>query len=503
MPIALVLDTSVLRQEGLASRNAHLLSRLASSDEVDLYVPEIAAREFKSQRVLEVLSQVEKIQGAIGEMSRQVDAKGQTQGELAAIKARILELGTMAVKEVEADFSMWMKSSSANLIAFDPAVMGGVLDDYFLGVGAFRKPKERDDIPDAIISAGVRALLGRYERVHIALKDGVLKRHLRAEPKYTLVDALSEFFTLQHVATVIAALDAVRTAIDAKQIAVSIDLDPTATRVMGDPDRLQQVVWNLLVNAAKFTPKDGTVRVSLRRIGTSIELKVADSGEGIAPDFLPHVFERFQQAEGSASRRHGGLGLGLALVRYLVEAHGGVVRADSAGTGHGATFTVILPVQAVFAESIVTAPAMRTSAREFAPKPTRLAGVSVLVVDDEMDARDLVATTLRANGAEVTPASSAAEALELVGARAFMVMVSDIGMPYTDGYELIGRVRTTVGVRGRQLPAVALTAYAREEDRRRALDAGYNAYVAKPANPDELVEIVASVVNTALKLADT
>ncbi len=208
------------------------------------------------------------------------------------------------------------------------------------------------------------------------------------------------------------------------------------------------------------------------------------------PEFLPHVFERFRQAEGSTTRRHGGLGLGLALVRYLVEAHGGTVHAASDGPGHGSAFTVRLPVQAVASGSADSAPPRPADDRSAAARPVDLGGISVLVVDDEADARDLVATVLRARGAEVIAASRAAEALALIGTRPFTVLVSDIGMPASDGYELIARIRTVVGARGLHLPAVALTAYSREEDRRRALDAGFQAYVAKPVEPDALVDIV-------------
>ncbi|MEO7157210.1 MAG: ATP-binding protein, partial [Vicinamibacterales bacterium] len=307
-----------------------------------------------------------------------------------------------------------------------------------------------------------------------------------------------EMRSLDMTAVVSAAIDAVRAAAEAKGIVISVHLDPNAAHVVGDPDRLQQIVWNLVVNAVKFTPKDGGVDVSLRRVDTSIELRVADTGEGIAADFLPHAFERFRQAEGSTTRRHGGLGLGLALVRHLVEAHGGTVSADSVGVGHGATFTVTLPVQAVLTETIEVEQPAPASSRQFVPKPASLIGVTVLVVDDEEDARDLVGTALRAKGAEVTLAANAADALALVGSRAFMALVSDIGMPHTDGYELIRRIRATTGARGVRLPAVALTAYSREQDRRRALDSGFDAYVAKPVDPEELVQRVASVVSAAV-----
>ena len=192
------------------------------------------------------------------------------------------------------------------------------------------------------------------------------------------------------------ALEAVRPAADAKRIRLAVEIDPSADKVTGDPDRLQQVIWNLISNAIKFTPKDGTVHVSLRRVGTDVELVVRDSGEGIAPEFLPYVFDRFRQAQAGTTRRHGGLGLGLALVRNLVEAHGGTVRADSAGANLGSRFTVILPVQAVFPER----PSLSriTPAPSMTPADSTLTGVTVLVVDDDEDARDLVSTVMLETG---------------------------------------------------------------------------------------------------------
>ncbi|MEO8359606.1 MAG: ATP-binding protein [Vicinamibacteria bacterium] len=292
-----------------------------------------------------------------------------------------------------------------------------------------------------------------------------------------------------------AALDSVQASVDAKRIALAVEVDAEAARVIGDPERLQQVIWNLVNNAVKFTPKDGAVTVALKRAGTDIELRVSDNGQGIEAEFLPHVFERFRQAEESTTRRYGGLGLGLALVRHLVEAHGGTVRAESGGAGQGATFTVTLPVQAVYAATPAAVSPDHESTRTFVPRPTGLSGVTVLVVDDEADARDLVATALRGKGADVTTAASAAEALDLMVQRSFTVMVSDVGMPDTDGYELIRRVRK-LGTDRAAVQAVALTAYSREEDRRRALEAGFQTYLSKPVDPDELVKVVASLAMT-------
>jgi signal transduction histidine kinase/CheY-like chemotaxis protein len=293
---------------------------------------------------------------------------------------------------------------------------------------------------------------------------------------------------------VYAALDAVRPAAEAKRIALSVAVAPEAARVVGDPERLQQVVWNLANNAIKFTDKGGTVAVGLSRVGTDIELQVRDTGQGIDAAFLPHVFERFRQAEGGTTRRYGGLGLGLALVRHLVEAHGGTVAAASDGPGRGAVFTVRLPVQAVLAEPPEASVPQPAFERPQAAAAASLVGVTVLVVDDEADAQELVATALRAQGARVTTAGSAAEALARIEENAFMAMVSDIGMAGSDGYELISRVRTATGARGVHLPALALTAYSREEDRRHAFAAGFQSYASKPVDPADLVRLVAGLV---------
>ena len=309
-----------------------------------------------------------------------------------------------------------------------------------------------------------------------------------------------EIRPLDLTALVHAAVDAVRLEADAKGITLQLELDPAAARVVGDPDRLQQVIWNLASNAVKFTPKGGRIDVRLARVGTSIELSVSDSGQGISAEFLPHVFERFRQAEGSTTRRHGGLGLGLALVHHLVEAHGGGVRAESAGAQRGARFIVTLPVQAVYAESPEGPRAIPT------PGPTARAGllngVSVLVVDDEADARELVATVLLTAGADVVVAKSALDALDIVQRGGAMVMISDIGMPVIDGYELMRRIRALPGARNR-LPAAALTAYSREQDRRLAMEAGFQAHVSKPIEPAELVRVVLNLVDfDVLNLVD-
>jgi CheY-like chemotaxis protein len=259
---------------------------------------------------------------------------------------------------------------------------------------------------------------------------------------------------------------------------------------------LQQVVWNLLSNAIKFTPRGGSVKVVLERVNAHLELSVTDTGKGIDPEFLPHVFERFRQADSSSTRRHGGLGLGLAIVKQLVEMHGGTVRASSSGVDQGATFVIQLPT-AVFqpAEATDDAEATRIGG-ELMPidrDSFNLSGINVLVVDDEPDARLLVSRLLGECEASVSVAGSTAEALNILKDARFDVLVCDIGMPGEDGYTLIRKVRALDVGHGGAVPAIALTAFARSKDRVRAMLAGYNVHVAKPVEPQELIATVATL----------
>jgi CheY-like chemotaxis protein len=263
---------------------------------------------------------------------------------------------------------------------------------------------------------------------------------------------------------------------------------------MGDPARLQQVAWNLLMNAVKFTPRGGRVELHVRRAQSLVEIVVSDTGEGIAPEILPHVFERFRQADSSSTRTHGGLGLGLALVKHLVELHGGTVVARSAGRGQGATFMVTLPVAIA---DIPAGPAQRAHpsapSMESLPGVSRLDGLRVLVADDDGEAVELAQTILAGAGAEVRTCTAAAEALELLRRWRPDVLVSDIEMPGEDGYSLIRKVRALGAEEGGDTPAVALTAYGRTQDRMRSLAAGFNMHVPKPVDPGELTTIIASV----------
>jgi len=294
-----------------------------------------------------------------------------------------------------------------------------------------------------------------------------------------------------------AAMDVMHPAADAKQIRLVLALDPGAGLVLGDADRLQQVVWNLLANAVKFTPVEGEITVRLERDGASVKITVGDTGEGIEPEFLPFVFDRFRQFESRPTRAHGGLGLGLAIVRHLVEAHGGTVSATSRGRGQGATFTVTLPLARHRKESSEVGRDRLAGAGEVpqsrAPLPDHLRDLRVLVVEDEPDARNLLSLMLMSYEAEVRDCASAADALRILDEWRPDVLVSDIGMPFEDGYELMRKVRAREMERGGLVPALALTAYARAEDAQRAIEAGYQAHVPKPVAPNELATVVASL----------
>ena len=303
-------------------------------------------------------------------------------------------------------------------------------------------------------------------------------------------------------------VDGVRPAADARNITLETTLDSVISPVLGDFERLQQIIWNLLTNAIKFTPKRGNVKVRLERLDAAsltsgqpalsaephVEITISDTGQGIAPQLLPHVFDRFRQSDSSSTRRHGGLGLGLSIVRQLVELHGGMVMAESPGEGEGSTFKVILPVTSAHEEPSKlekTRPVIAGNA-PIDQEPS-LAHLRVLVVDDEPDARDLVAAMLMGRGAAVVSVASAFEALDEMDRQRFDLLVSDIGMPEMDGYAMIKKIRKLPPERGGRIPAAALTAYAGVEDRRRVLSAGYQLHIPKPFEPAELTAALANL----------
>jgi PAS domain S-box-containing protein len=307
----------------------------------------------------------------------------------------------------------------------------------------------------------------------------IITGKLRLEPGLVQLDSV-----------IASALDAIRPTAETRGIEIKANIDPGASVVWGDPARLQQVMWNLLTNAVKFNAKGGSVEVRLQRVKSHIQIVVSDTGQGISQEFLPFVFERFRQADGTITRAHGGLGLGLAIVRHLVELHGGTIYAESGGVGLGAAFTVDIPVRAV--QDVERRPeqlsaSIAEAAIERSPK---LENVRVLIVDDEADARAVLKAIIEQCGAEVMAVAATAEALEALDSFKPDLLMSDIGIPGEDGYSLIRKVRALSPEQGGKIPAVALTAYAREEDRMHALLAGYQSHVAKPVNPAELIAVL-------------
>jgi signal transduction histidine kinase/ActR/RegA family two-component response regulator len=301
-----------------------------------------------------------------------------------------------------------------------------------------------------------------------------------------------------------AAVEALRPSAETKQIRLRLVIDPRSAMVLGDPDRLQQVVANLLSNAIKFTSSGGRVQVALESVNSHVELSVSDTGRGIDREASQHVFERFWQGDTGAERRHGGLGLGLSIVRDLVESHGGDVRAHSDGPGKGSVFTVKLPLM-VTIQKPTDVERRHPIASDEPPSGARarLDGIKVLVVDDEPDTNEMLQAVLTSRGAEVRVAASTRQALDILDRWRPALIVSDIGMPAEDGYVLIREVRQRTPARGGEIPAIALTGYARVEDRVRILTAGFQTHVAKPIDPMELIAVVASVVRSAWKSRGT
>jgi PAS domain S-box-containing protein len=309
--------------------------------------------------------------------------------------------------------------------------------------------------------------------------------------------------SMELIPVIESAINTVRPAADAKNIQVHLLVDTFVGSISGDPDRLQQIIWNLLTNAIKFTPQDGRVEVYLQGDRSHVEISVRDTGEGISAEFLPYVFDRFRQADNSITRPYAGLGLGLAIVRHLVELHGGTVRAESPGEGQGSTFIVKLPLlnsagvkkRTEEEESLCSSQSSALNPQESPPTlwESPLDGLQILVVDDEADARELLKSILEQYGAEAIAVPSAEEAIATIQQSKPDLLISDIGMPNEDGYSLIRRVRALETEQG-QIPSVALTAYVRVDDQKAALSAGFQSHVAKPIDPTELIAVVASLV---------
>jgi CheY-like chemotaxis protein/two-component sensor histidine kinase len=342
------------------------------------------------------------------------------------------------------------------------------------------------------LASGLEAI-ERQSRVQMQLVEDLLDVSRIIQDK---LDLKQGWFYMER--TIEEAQNSVRFAAEAKSVTVSSELDPAVGLMWGDAKRLQQVVWNLLTNAVKFTPSGGTVEVRLSAVGVTdssspnyVQITVSDTGKGISKEFLPYVFDRFRQADGSITRADSGLGLGLAIVRHLVELHGGTVTAESPGKDKGATFTVKLPLK----QRRSRQPPLRVEKKSDRMRPGILAGLKVLVVDDEPDNRDFLMVALEYFGASATAAATAAEAIDILQQSPPHILVSDIGMPAEDGYSLIRKVRSSASDKIKRLPAVALTAYASEEDRDRALAAGYDEHLTKPIDPALFATVLAKLTN--------
>jgi len=294
------------------------------------------------------------------------------------------------------------------------------------------------------------------------------------------------------VAVMDAALDAVRPAMEAKEIKIETIIDASLRMISGDANRLQQVIWNILSNAAKFTPNRGRVEISVSQTAAHVQIQVKDSGPGIEPAFLPYVFERFRQADGSITRTHGGLGLGLAIARHLVELHGGTIGVENRDDGQGAVFTIRLPLPSgeLRPEALAGAD---SAVKENQSEQASLEGLAILIVDDETDALDLITVELAQHGAKVTAVTNAEDALKALDQGNFDLLISDISMPKIDGYDLIRQIRKNEAGINQKIPAVALTAYARVQDRMQAIMAGYSTHIAKPVDANELLTVIASL----------
>ena len=352
-------------------------------------------------------------------------------------------------------------------------------------------------------------LLGRAGSVDVAKAAATIERNARAQAR--LIEELLDVsritsgslrLDIQPVSisaafeTVVSSL---KPAADARSITLRQVHGPDAGEILADANRLQQIVWNLLSNAIKFTPPGGHVTLAAERRAAEVRLTVSDDGVGISPDFLPHVFDRFRQADSSEARTHGGLGLGLAIVRQLVELHGGTVEAASDGAGRGATFMVRIPAQPAIADAALAAvEPVPVPATEPGALDADLSGTRILVVDDEADGREMLASMLESWGAQVRSAGSADEALAALGDERPDLLISDIGMPRVDGYELMGRIRAMTEPVGRDLPAIALTAFARSEDAAKAQQAGYGVHLPKPVDPSRLYSTIARVLGKAV-----
>lgn len=462
---------------------AHIIERLRKGERVEHFE---SVRVRKDGTSLEVSLTISPVRSSTGEIigaskiARDITEQKHAQRRLAAANAD-LEQALQKVEQAnrQLETAAQMKSEFVATLSHElrtplTAILGWV---HIL--------KSQTPIADELAEG--LAVIERNTRAQLQLIEDLLDMSRIEAGKVNL-----DIQSVDLSSVVEAAIETVRPAATAKRIRVTSAFSSLGGTVMADRNRLQQILWNLLTNAIKFTPKDGRIHVTTERVNSHAEIAVCDNGEGIAPEFLGHVFERFRQADGSTTRRHGGLGLGLSIVKHLTELHGGETRARSAGLGKGATFVVSLPLVAAHEHATQHAASERNAVLDAEIDVNDLRGIKILSIDDDTDSATIIRRILEAQHGEVRTAESMEEGLRLVSEFVPDVILSDIGMPGHDGYEFIKRLRARPGI---FIPAVALTALARSEDRTRALRAGFQMHVAKPVDPAELVATVFSLAS--------
>ena len=452
----------------------HIMARLQQGERVDHFE---TMRQHKDGRLIDVsltISPIRNEEGVIvgaSKIARDITEQKAAQRKLAQANEELRR-----ANQIKAEF---LTTLSHELRTPLNAILGWVQ--------ILKDEPKGEDVAQAV------AIIERNVRVQSQLIEDLLDMSRIEAGKIKL-----DIRQVDLAALVEAGIESIRPAAEAKQIRLTSAFSNVFGTVLGDNDRLQQVIWNLLTNAIKFTPKRGRIHTTIKRVDSHVQISVSDTGQGIAPDFLPYVFDRFRQGDGTTTRRHGGLGLGLSIVKHLTELHGGYVRVMSDGVGRGATFSLCLPLQSLQQESEEAAEERRNAEVDRQAIKPDLNGIKILVVDDEQDSVTIVRRILERRGARVRGANSMNEALEEFVTFSPNVILSDIGMPGNDGYEFISRLRAIPG--GRAVPAVALTALARGEDRTRALRAGFQMHVAKPVDFDELVAVVQNLA--ALRTED-
>ena len=468
---------------------------LTKEEPLDQSLPALRAELALSQAALKAaqtdfLASQEKLQSALGGLScNQQAAHAESQDDRKATDAELTKLRALNQDAVEAGQSERIRRAEAERL-------GRIKDEFLANLShEIRTPL------NAILGWSQILVPGKSSDAEMAEGLGIITRNARTQAK--LIDDLLDMsriisgkmrLDVQRVdlpAVIDAAIESVAPAAEAKGMKLQKVIDPLAGPVAGDPNRLQQVAWNLLSNAIKFSPKGGKIQVVVERVNSHVELSISDTGKGIAAEFLPHVFERFSQADNSTRKGYTGLGLGLAIVKSLAELHGGSVRVKSGGEGKGSTFIVSLPISVVRTlDQSENLQHSKIGGQEQLLHTTNLDGVKVMVVDDEADAIGLIKRIMEDCGATVTTCICGAECLDCFPKARPDVVIMDIGMPDMDGYKLIGKLRALSPQQGGRTPAVALTAFARSEDRRQAMLAGFDIHIAKPVEPGELAAVV-------------